>query len=408
MSTVAAQDAPSVEFNKAYGGGGFDGATSVIEASDGGFAIAGYTDSFGAGQNDVWLIKTDSNGNVEFNKTYGGADDDVAWSIVETSDGGFALAGRTESFGAGSLDAWLIKTDSKGNVEFNKTYGGGYDDAASSVVETSDGGFAIAGRTNPSGAGQNDAWLIRADSNGNVEFIKTFGGYASDGAESVVQTSDGGFAIAGFTESSGSGARDAWLVKTDSKGNVEFNKTYGGKDFDYVNSLAETSDGFALAGNTKSFGGSDEGVWLIKTDSNGNVQFNKTYGDANEDVALSLVETSDRGFALGAITESSDTENLDALLIKTDSKGNVELNETYGGKGSAYVNSLLETSGGFAIAGRTAPFGAGQEDAWLLKLSGNESGNGGGEGQGLPGFTVVTALLAILTAAVVAAKRRTE
>ena len=391
--TVVAQSAPTEEFSKTYGGAGDDWVLSVAETSDSGFAIAGRKDG------DVLLIKTDSDGNEEFSKTYGGDD---ARSVVETSDGGFAIAGLT------SGGAWLVKTDSNGNVEFNKTYGNG---TAESVIETSDGGFAIAGQS--VGAEVSDAWLIKTDSKGNVEFNETYGGGVEDTALSLVEASDGGFALAGRTESFASGGefdKDAWLIKTDSNGNAQFNKTYGGGDRDVANSVVETSDGgFALAGNTKSFGGIDEDAWLIKTDSNSNVQFNRTYGGDDGNLANSVIETSDGGFAIAGSTEASGVRNFDALLVKTDSNGNEQFNQTYGGGNNDGAWSVVETSdGGFAIAGDTQSFGARGRDAWLLKLSGNESEDGGGDRQGLPGFTVVAAVLAILTAAVVAVRRRTE
>ena len=389
MGTVTAQSAPTEEFNKTYGGAdteeggsvleGVDDAESVVETSDGGFALAGGSYSFGAGSQDAWLIKTDSNGNVEFNKTYGGILFDTAEAVIETSDGGFALAGRSESFGGLSKNAWLMKTDSNGNVEFQKTYNSGNIDIAVSVVETSDGGFALAGGTMSDTSKNNDAWLIKTDSDGNVEFNRTYGGATFDTAMSMVETSDGGFALGGqtmsFDDTGDEFVSDAWLIKTDSDGNEEFNRTYGGADSDSAESIVETSDGgFALAGKTESFSGGFSDLWLIKTDSNGNEQFNKTYGGPKSDFARSMVETSDNGFALAGYTQSFSTGGSfdeDAWLIKTDSDGNVEFNSTYGGTEEDGAKSVIKTSdSGFALAGQTNSFGAEDFDAWLIKLSG--------------------------------------
>jgi len=335
--TVVAQSAPTEEFSKTYGGAGDDWVLSVAETSDSGFAIAGRKDG------DALLIKTDSDGNEEFSKTYGGDD---ARSVVETSDGGFAIAGLT------SGGAWLVKTDSNGNVEFNKTYGNG---TAESVIETSDGGFAIAGQS--VGAEVSDAWLIKTDSKGNVEFNETYGGGVEDTALSLVEASDGGFALAGRTESFASGGgfdEDAWLIKTDSNGNAQFNKTYGGGDRDVANSVVETSDGgFALGGETWSFGSVDP--WLIKTDASGNEQFNKSFGGG--DGAFSLVETSDGGFAL-AVSSGS--------LIKTDASGNKQFDSPLSGG----PFSVAETSdGGFALAGIRTPVET--SNAWFTKTDEN-------------------------------------
>jgi hypothetical protein len=346
------------------------------------------------------LIKTDSNGNVEFNKTYGGEKFDIVESVVETSDGGFALAGKTASnlsWGAGPTDMWLVKTDSNGNVEFSETYGGEGGDGTHSVIETSDGGFALAG-----------GGLIKTDSNGNVEFKKTYGGTSL-----VIETSDGGFALAGQR------GGNASLIKTDSNGSEVFSKTFGGEKYDGAESVVETSDGgFAIAGWTTSFGVGNNDVWLVKTDSDGKEQFNKTFGGKYDDIAWSVIETSDGGFALAGKTTSFCGRDGDAWLIKTDSNGNEQFKKAYGGKGYDEAESVVKTSdGGFALAGSTTSFSAEGKDVWLLKVS--ESGDGGGEGQGfsgsgncegerqgLPGFAVVTALLALLTVVAVVVRRR--
>jgi len=162
---------------------------------------------------------------TEWNKTYGGTSNDVAWSAVQTWDGGYALAGYTESFGAGDSDFWLVKTDSSGNIQWNKTYGGTNTDYAHSVVQTWDGGYALAGDTWSLELDDADFWLVKTDSSGNMQWSKTYGGTNYDCVRSVVQTWDGGYALAGYTYSFGAGDSDFWLVKTDSSGNIQWNKT---------------------------------------------------------------------------------------------------------------------------------------------------------------------------------------
>jgi len=372
-SVNAQQQVFNEEINKTFGGSDADFANSMIETSDGGFAIAGLTESSGAGSFDAWLIKTDSEGNVEFSKTYGGAGSDGAGSVAETSDGGFVLAGETESFGGPDDDAWLIKTDENGTEQFNKTFGGGDTDEANSVVETSaetaDRGFVLAGRTFSFGAGNSAAWLIKTDENGNVEFNETFGGAGFDGANSVVETSDG-FALAGYTRSFSTGGsfdEDAWLIKTNESGKEQFNVTFGGTNDDGANSVVETSNGgFALGAETRSFGAGSKDAWLIRADANGNEQFNETYGGGKFDEASSVVETSD-GFALVGEEASFGGPDDDAWMIRTDENGNVEFNETFGGGNPDGADSVVEMSDGFALAGDTESFGAGDDDAWLIK-----------------------------------------
>ena len=149
-----------MQWNKTYGGTSYDWAYALVQTSDGGYALAGRTASFGAGGDDFWLVKTDSAGNMQWNKTYGGTNDDMAFALVQTSDGGYALAGYTTSFGAGGLDFWLVKTDSAGNMQWNKTYGGTNNDMAFALVQTSDGGYALAGYTASLASGL-DFWLVK-------------------------------------------------------------------------------------------------------------------------------------------------------------------------------------------------------------------------------------------------------
>jgi len=222
ISTVSASS-PSTTGDKLYGGELDDEAAAIVQTGDEGYAIAGTTFSYGAGSSDFWLIKTDMDGNVEWTQTYGGAEYDAANAMVQTGDGGYAIAGQTYSFGAGDSDFWLVKVDSSGSLQWNRTYGTPTADESTSVIQTSDGGYALAGYSTDSYASKN-LWFVKTDSSGNMQWNRTYGGSGSDYANSVVQTSDGGYALAGTTSSfSDDGQADFWLVKTDSSGNVEWN-----------------------------------------------------------------------------------------------------------------------------------------------------------------------------------------
>jgi len=365
---------PGTEWTQTYGGPNADGGSSVVQTGDGGYAIAGMTDSFGAGSLDFWLVKTDASGNMQWNQTYGGPIRDEAYSMVQTVDGGYAIAGGTESFGAGAYDFWLVKTDASGNVQWNQTYGGVNGDWGYSMVQTSDGGYAMAGGTEIIDAGRWDVdfWLVKTDASGNVLWNATYGGTGNDWALSMVQTSEGGYAMAGWTNSFGAGSDDFWLVKTDASGNVQWNQTYGGTGGDNAWSLVQTSDGgYAMVGTTHSFGVVQGDFYLVKTDPAGNMQWNQTYGGKYWDWPYSVVQTVDGGYAMVGYTTSFGTIG-DFWLVKTDASGNVQWNQTYGGAGYDTPHSIIQTSdGGYALTGDTNSFsGDGSYEVWLIKLAG--------------------------------------
>jgi hypothetical protein len=263
------------------------------------------------------LIKTSSNGIEEWRQFFGGSKKDMVYSVQQTSDGGYILAGYTDSFGAGSCDAWLIKIDSAGNKLWDRTLGGSREDDVKSVSQTSDGGYILAGYTASSGAGGFDAWLIKTDSHGNELWDKTYGGSEYDYGYSVQQALDGGYIVAGFTYSFNEGNSDVWVIKTDSEGREKWNKTFGGSNSDRAESVQQTSDGgYIIAGYTASFGAGGSDAWLIKTDAAGNEEWNKTFGGSDANQALDVKETSDGGYILAGLTKSHDAGGTDLWLIK--------------------------------------------------------------------------------------------
>jgi len=313
---------PSPSFCKAIRGKNGDGGESLIQTSDGGYAIAGSTYSFGAGETDVYVVKLDASGNLQWTKTIGGKDFEDGYSLIQTADGGYAIAGHTKSFGAGGADVYVVKLDANGNLQWTKTIGGKDWDEGHSIIQTSDGGYAIAGYTSSFGAGKLDVYVIKLDTNGNLQWTKTIGGPASEIGNSLIQTSDGGYAIAGYTDSFGAGREDVYVVKLDAKGNLQWTKTIGGSKRDWGESLIQTSDGgYAIAGTTTSFGAGGRDVYVIKLDAKGNLQWTKTIGGRSVEKGSSLVQTSDGGYAIAGETESFGAGNGDVYVVKLDRNG---------------------------------------------------------------------------------------
>jgi hypothetical protein len=281
-----------------------------VQTSDGGYVIVGLTGSFDAGNWDSWMIKTDATGSMVWNKTYGGSGYDAFTSIVETSDGGYLLAGYTDSLGAGHSDAYLVKTDDSGSMLWNATYGGPEDDGVWSIVQTSDGGYVLAGFSTSFGAGNSDFYLIKTDPSGNMQLNQTYGGIGYDYARSIIQANDEGYVMVGYTDSFGVGNLDFLLVKTDSSG--------GGLNDDYGRSLVQMRSGdYTLVGYTWSFGSGGRDSWLVGTDQNGNMQWNQAYGGPDDDGTNWIEKNSDEGIAIaGSFGYSGSVSNSEAWLIK--------------------------------------------------------------------------------------------
>jgi hypothetical protein len=323
VKTDANGDAGEGGWIGTFGGTERDYASSVQQTTDGGYIVAGYTYSFDAGNGDVYLIKTDQNGNGVWSRTFGGTEWDCAYSAQQTTDGGYILAGQTVSFDAGYGDVYLIKTDANGDQVWTRTFGGTDIDGAESVQQTTDGGYIVAGSTGSFGARGSNVYLIKADADGSEVWSRTFGGVGDDKAYSVQQTSDGGYIAAGSTRSFGAGELDAYLIKTDANGDEVWSRTFGGSDNDCAYSVQQTTDGgYIVAGHTYSLGAGYSDVYLTKTDGNGDGVWSKTFGGSEYDMARSVQQTNDGGYILAGQTGSFGEGGSDVYLIKTDANGN--------------------------------------------------------------------------------------
>lgn len=364
LLTGGAGAVPVEEWNRTFGGPYWDAGHSVQQTPDGGYIIAGGTNLWGSGDfGIVWVIKTDANGIEQWNKTYAGS----RWAnkVIITSDKGYLLAGFA---GDGpDRDFWLMKTDASGNEQWNRTLGGKGNDFVNSVTQTSDGGYTLAGLTSLSETLADwDVRLIKVDASGNEQWNMTSKRSIGDAAYSMQQTSDGGYILAGGTESR---KGDALIIKTDAKGNQLWDRTFGDNGTEVGYSVQQTSDGgYILAGNTNSYGSGGFDAWLLKTDANGNEQWNRTFGGLDNEIALSIQKTSDSGYVFAGYTKSYGAGGKDVWVVKTDATGNHQWNKTFGGVKSDEAYSLEKTlDGGYILVGQSNWQGS-DGDVWLIKI----------------------------------------
>ncbi|MDI6841149.1 MAG: YCF48-related protein, partial [bacterium] len=343
-------------WDKLYGGRSYDYGYSV-EQTSGGYIIAGYTWSFGAGNSDVWLLKTDGNGDTLWTKTYGGTDSDEGYSMVLTTDGGYIIAGCTESYGAGDWDVWLVKMDASGNKLWDKTFGGTGYDAGMSVAQTGDGGYIITGITTSSGS--HDAWLIKTDAEGNEVWDKTYGGTGWDEGHSVVNTVDGGYIITGVYNNS-----YLWLIRTDSNGDTIWTETYSGAYtyWNSGNSVIQTQDGNYVVTGSYGVDCNNWGLWLLKIDTEGNKLWDKTFETSHRARGYEVRETEDGGYIVVGTLSLHYSTGADIYLLKTDAEGNKLWDKLFQGAGNSSdwgFSVVQATDGGYVITGCTERPGGG-------------------------------------------------
>lgn len=384
---------PREEWNQTFGSRYGDGAWCLQQTDDGGFILAGNTAGRGEGS-DLFLVRTDGNGSSIWSRTWGGSGEDAGYFVQQTHDGGFIVTGSSKSFGMGGELLWLLRTDGNGSLLWDRTFGGfvsSSGDGGWSVDETDDGGYVVAGYTQSQGSGRKDLWLLRTDGQGSLIWEKTFGGQGDDVGMSALQSRDGGFIVAGRTGSFGKGGDDMWLLKTDAEGVETWNTTVGGKGDDAAFQVVETEDGYALAGRTESSSVAGRAT-LVKVDGRGRKLWQREYNGSS---AASLAPTDDGSFILAGRVDSVETGR-DALLIKTDSAGRAVWSAvlsggtgsgsgmaTYRGReGDDIGTFVVQCRGGsYALAGITNSRGEGGEDAWLVKVA-EGAGVGSGEDYG--------------------------
>ncbi len=357
---------------KAYGGYFSNIPCSIQQTADGGYIVGGFSWILTIdGYCDMWILKLFSNGEIEWQKVYGIDEWDVAKSIRQTTDGGYIVGGIARAFGG----AWIIKLFPDGEIEWQKAYGGVYGDYAHSVQQTTDGGYLVAGPSYSYGSGSSDMWILKLSPDGEIEWQKTYGGLEREWAYSIHQITDGGYIVAGTTESFGAGSEDIWILKLFPDGEIEWQKTYGGEDDDgwgdAGSSVLQTMDGgYIVAGNIKSSDTGSRDFWVLKLFPDGGIEWQKTYGgDFDKYLWSPVQQTAEGGYVLSGYATSVSYGGTDALVLKLFPDGEIEWQKVYG-IGGEEARSIQQTAnGGYIVAGTTEHFGQGHKNYLVLKLS---------------------------------------
>lgn len=412
--------APNIQWQKAFGGTSNEYARSIIQTTDDGYIVSGYTYSNNGdvsgnhGDADYWLVKINSTGTIEWQKTFGGSGEDWARRIRKTTDGGFIVIGRTNSnngdvtgFHGGSWDCWIIKLDSAGNIIWQKTLGGSSVDQGYDIQQTSDNGYIVTCGSNSNDGditgnhGGSDFWVVKLNATGSIIWQKSLGGTGDDLGGSVQQTFDGGYIVGGNSNSTNGdvtgnhGNDDFWVVKLDSEGNISWQKSLGGSGFDGFQCIKQAIDGgYLVSGYTFSNNGDVTGnhgnydVWVIKLNSLGNITWQKTLGGTNSDQAKYIQQTIDEGIIIVGNTKSNNGDvsnnqgDWDYWVVKLDGMGTLLWQKTLGGISFDEADYIEQTTeGGYIIAGRTNSNNGdvtgnhGNTDFWVVKLASDSLSN---------------------------------
>ncbi|MFC2168858.1 CFI-box-CTERM domain-containing protein [Acidobacteriota bacterium] len=377
----------NAQWARTYGGSEDDYASSIMQTFDGGYVVAGSTQSFGAGYDEFQIFKLASDGTIEWQKTFGGNIYDYANSIRQTSDGGYILGGQIAIYNDGKY-VFILKISSSGDVEWKHYYknplhttpdpNSGLDThrfgaEVRSIQQTNDGGYIAACQAYLSESDKYDIWILKLSPNGDVEWSRAYVGPLDERVYSIKQTAEGGYIFAGHTNSYGTGNYDLWILKIDLEGRIEWQKTYGGMQQEFAYSIVQTNgSGYIVAGSTFSYGAGKADFWLIKLSAKGNIEWQKTYGGSETETAYSIQQDFDGGYIVGGVTWSFGAGKNDIWILKLNVLGDIEWQKSYGGIRDEDASSIKQTNdGGYIVAGSTFSYGAGNEDFLVLNLFSN-------------------------------------
>ena len=407
ISSVSFGQVPDIDWEVSLGGSGNDYAYSIQQTTDGGYIVAGYSSSNDGdvtgnnGYSDFWIVKLDAIGNITWQKSLGGSGGDYAYSIQQTTDGGYIVAGSSiVTSPSGNSDFWIVKLDAIGNITWQKSLGGSNDADAVSIQQTTDGGYIVAGAYVADNFNF-DSWIVKLDAIGNITWQKSLGGSYDDRASSIQQTTDGGYIVAGYSSSNdgdvtgNNGNKDYWIVKLDATGNITWQKSLGGSGGDDASSIQQTTDGgYIVSGYSESIDGDVTGnngnvdYWIVKLDATGNITWQKSLGGSYDDVAYSIQQTTDGGYIVAGLSASDDGDvtgnngGVDSWIVKLDATGNITWQKSLGGSEWDRATSIQQTTdGGYIVAGFSESIDGdvtgnnGNKDYWIVKLSNDGSSN---------------------------------
>jgi hypothetical protein len=399
--------APAIQWQKCFGGTQEDKAYAIQQTSDGGYIVAGTVysndgDVIGNHSNysDIWVVKLNATGSIQWQKSLGGTNDEGANYILQTNDGGYIVAGYATSNDGdvtglhgspvnGNSDYWIVKLNASGTIQWQKSLGGTYDDYASFIQQTNDGGYIVCGESTSNDGDVTinhgifhyfDYWVVKLDAVGTIQWQKSLGGTSIDVADNIKQTNDGGYIVCGESTSNDGdvtghhGATnygDCWVVKLDANGGIQWQKSYGGTNNDDTRYIEQTTDGgYIIAGSSNSNDGDVTGhhgttnftdFWVVKIDASGAIQWQKSFGGTNNDMTYFIQQTADGGYIVGGSSNSNDGDvtanhgSSDYWIVKLDATGSIQWQKSIGGSGADFLSSIhLTLDGGYIVSGWTS------------------------------------------------------
>lgn len=370
---------PAKMWNKTFGGNQDEYSRQVVQTSDGGYAVVGYTHSWGNGQDDVLVLKLDVDGNVQQQKTFGGTYNDWGNGIVQTADGGYGIACYFAPGAGKPWNGWVFKIDSSLDKVWEVFFGqDDIEQGPNNIYLTEDGGFIMSGVQDKTVYDTHDVLLMKVNDGGSIAWYKQFGEEGQDKSNNMGVCSDGGFIIGAESYSHSNGLNDAWVIRTDANGTVLWEKNFGGGGFEEAVHVEQTSDdGFIVAAYTKANATTYSDAMILKLDENGNEVWRKFYGSEKEDYAWSITESSDGGYVFcGVINADAWDRGGDGWMMKLDTNGNQLWEKVFSGNGHDELFFMIRTNdGGYLAVGETQSAGAGGRDMWLVKTDalGNDS-----------------------------------